>query len=49
MVVLKLWGVYRTQSCDAPRGLEDVGLKMSKLELNCLSTYFFTHLYKLSS
>jgi hypothetical protein len=50
MVILKLRGVYRSQSCDPPRGLEITwGLKMSKLELNCLNTCLFTHLYKLSS
>jgi hypothetical protein len=31
-VVSKLRGVYHTQSCDPPRGLEIIcGLKMSKL------------------
>jgi hypothetical protein len=46
LMILKFWGVYRTQSCDSPRGLEIIwGLKMSKLlnlitySLACLLTY----------
>jgi hypothetical protein len=45
MVILKLWNVCRTQSCDPPCGLENIwGLKMSKLlnlitySLACLLT-----------
>jgi hypothetical protein len=49
-VVSKLQGVCRTQSCDPLRGLEITGgHKMSKIELNCLINYLFTHLYKLGS
>jgi hypothetical protein len=46
LVILKFWGVCRTQSCDSPRSLEIIwGLKMSKLlnlitySLACLLTY----------
>jgi hypothetical protein len=50
MVVSKLRGVFRIQSCDPPHGLEITGsLKISKLKLNYLFTCLFTHLYKLSS
>jgi hypothetical protein len=50
MMISKLRGVWNIQSYDPPHGLEITWeLKMSKLELNCLFTCLFTHLYKLSS
>jgi hypothetical protein len=44
-MISKRWGVCHTQSCDPPRGLEIIWLKMSKLlnliaySLDCLLTY----------
>jgi hypothetical protein len=40
IVSLKLWGVYRTQSCDPPRGLE---ITCTNWALSCICEHLIKH------